>query len=218
MNVGKALQEFGIRTVLMGRGAPPIVERTQRLCDLLFIPKELQSGGMQFGAYLFRDMFCRLPIALGRAHIAFWKLVELNDVQKQWLAEIPEERDRFTDQAADILDFGYGWQEFGHGRTIDSRGKDLIWRSHTQLEAAAATATAAYDYRGTLQSALLGAELALKAGIAALGVSDAELRSQAIGHHLGAATTRLAGLLPRIDHDRIQRVIATFPPFVPRAG
>ncbi|MDF0542777.1 SEC-C metal-binding domain-containing protein [Sphingobium sp. H39-3-25] len=216
MNIGKALQEFGIHAILMGRGTPPIVDRTRQLCDLLFIPKELQSGGMHLGAYLFRDMFCRLyaPIAFGTAHIEFWKLIDLNDVQRQWLASIPEELDRFTDQAADILDFGYGWQEFGHGRTLDARGQDLIWRSHAQLEAAAATATSAYDFRGTVQSALLGAELALKAGLAALGISDAELRSRAIGHDLKAAANRLAGLVPGLDLDRIQRVVALFPPYV----
>jgi hypothetical protein len=171
---------------------------------------------MHLGAYLFRDMFCRLyaPIAFGIAHIDFWKLIDLNDVQRQWLASIPEELDRFTDQAADILDFGYGWQEFGHGRTLDARGQDLIWRSHAQLEAAAATATSAYDFRGTVQSALLGAELALKAGLAALGISDAELRSRAIGHDLKAAANRLAGLVPGLDLDRIQRVVALFPPYV----
>jgi len=125
-----------------------------------------------------------------------------------------EELARFTDQAADILDFGYGWQEFGHSRHIHTRAKNLIWRAHTQLEAAAATATTAYDYRGTVQSALLGTELALKAGLAAHGVSDQELRSRAIGHNLASATERLAALEPGLDAARIERVVAAFPEFV----
>jgi hypothetical protein len=216
MNIGKALEEFGIHTFLMGRGAPPIVERARRLCDQLFVAKERQTGGMHLGAYLFRDMFCRLyaPIAFGTARINFWTLLELNDIQKQWLAAVPEELGRFTDQAADILDFGYGWQEFGLGRSLDARGNDLIWRAHTQLEAAAATATSAYDFRGTVQSALLGAELAIKAGLAALGVTDFDLRSRAIGHDLGAAASRLGAMVPAIDQARMQRVIARFPPYV----
>lgn len=216
MNIGKALAAFGIHAVLMGQGAPPIAVRARRLCDLLFIPKELQSGGMHLGAILFRDMFCQLyaPIAFGTAHIDFWKFVDLNDVQKQWLSAIPEELDRFTDQASDILDFGYGWQEFGHGRSIDARGKNLIWRAHTQLEAAAATATSAYDFRGTVQSALLGTELAIKAGLAALGVTDLELRSRAIGHDLDAAAARLGALATGFDQARVRRVVAAFPPYV----
>src|SRR5690606_15829484 len=135
--------------------------------------------------FLFRDMFCRLyaPIAFGTSHIDYWKMLDLSDLQKRWLVNSQESLDRFTDQAADILDFGYGSSEFGHARQLDPRGKDLIWRAHTQLEAAAATATSAYDYRGTIQSALLGTELALKAGLACVGVPDPELRSKKLGHN-----------------------------------
>jgi hypothetical protein len=215
MNVGKALESFGISTVLLGTDIPPIVERTRKLGNQLFVPKELQLGGMHLGAYLYRDMFCRLyvPISFGQVAIDFFELIELNDVQRRWIAESPDELARFTDQAADLLDFGYGWQEFGHGRQFTPRSKDLIWRAHTQLEAAAATATSAYDFRGTVQSALLGAELALKAGLAAHGVADLELR-RAIGHNIAAATDRLATFEPALDVARIKRVITRFPDFI----
>lgn len=217
-NIGRALGEFGYHSfVLMGRGTPPIVERAHKLNDMLFVPKELQTGGMHLGAFLFRDMFCRLyaPIAFGTCRIDFWQMLELSNFQKQWLAEDPGSLARFVDQASDILDFGYGWQEFGHGRTIDPRGRDLIWRAHVQLEAAAATATSAYDFRGTIQSAILGAELALKAGLAALGVTDTELSSKKkIGHDLKAAAIKLSGLCPSFDVDRVLRVVKTFPDFV----
>lgn len=216
MNVSKALESFGIHAILMGHGTPPIVERVRRLGDQLFVPKELHTGGMHLGAYLFRDMFCQLyaPVAFGTCAIDFWMMVDLNDIQKRWLAETPDEFARFTDQAADILDFGYGWQEFGHGRSLDLRSKNLIWRAHTQLEAAAATATTAYDFRGTVQSALLGAELALKAGLAAHGVGDPELKSRSIGHNIGAAAARLAIFEPAFDVARVQRVATLFPDYV----
>lgn len=217
-NIGRALREFGYESfVLMGRGTPPIVERAHKLNDMLFVPKELRSEGMHLGAFMFRDMFCRLyaPIAFGTVQIDFWKMLDLSDFQKRWLSDDPDALARFVDQAADILDFGYGWQEFGHGRTIDARGSDLIWRAHVQLEAAAATATTAYDFRGTVQSALLGTELALKAGLAAEGVSDTELSSKnKIGHSLEAAAIRLAGFCPGLDLDRVLRVVRTFPDFV----
>lgn len=217
-NIGRALREFGYESfVLMGRGTPLIVERAHKLNDMLFVPKELRSEGMHLGAFMFRDMFCRLyaPIAFGTVRIDFWQMLDLSDFQKQWLADDPEALARFVDQASDILDFGYGWQEFGHGRSIDARGRDLIWRSHVQLEAAAATATTAYDFRGTVQSALLGTELALKAGLAAEGMSDKELSSKnKIGHNLEAAATSLAGCCPNFDLDRVIRVVRTFPDFV----
>lgn len=216
LNVGKALEGFGIHTVLMGVGASPVAERARKLNDQLFARKELETGGMHLGAFLFRDMFCRLyaPIAFGQCAIDFFQMVDLSDVQKVWLADTPAELACFTDQAADILDFGYGWQEFGHGRSVDPRSIDLIWRAHVQLEAAAATATSAYDFRGTVQSALLGAELALKAGLAAHGVSDKELASRDIGHNLSVAAQRLGAFEPLLDVARIQRVAALMPDFV----
>jgi hypothetical protein len=177
----------------MGRGAPPIARRAQELNAQLFLPKERQAGGLHLGVFLFRDMFCRLyaPIAFGTCAIDFWQMLELSDLQKAWLAESPEQLATFGDRA-----------------------RDLIWRAHVQLEAAAATATGAYDYRGTVQSALLGTELALKAGLAAHGMTDRELAGRGLGHKLTALTAKLAEFEPDIDADRIGRVVATFPDFV----
>lgn len=216
-NIGRALREFGYESfVLMGRGTPPLVERAHKLNDMLFVPNELRVGGVHLGVFMFRDMFCRLyaPLAYGRCRIDFWQMLDLSDFQKRWLADDPEALARFIDQAIDVLDFGYGWQEFGHGRTIDSRGKDLIWRAHVQLEAASATATTAYDFRGTIHSALLGTELALKAGLAAEGVDNTELRSKKIGHNLEAAAIKLAKLCTGFDLDRVIRVVRMFPDFI----
>lgn len=217
-NIRRALREFGYESfVLMGQDTPKIVERAQKINDLLFLPKDLKAGGLHLGAFLFRDMFCRLyaPIAFGTAFIDFWQMLDLSDFQKHWLAEDEMSLARFRDQAADVLDFAYGSLEFGHGRQIDPRGTDLIWRAHVQLEAASATATAAFDYRGTVQSSLLGTELALKAGLAASGVSDLEMsRKSKIGHSLEAAATRLADFCPNFDLDRVIRVVGTFPNLV----
>ncbi|BBE34307.1 SEC-C metal-binding domain-containing protein [Sphingosinicella microcystinivorans] len=216
LNIGRALREFGYEEfVLIGRNKPSIVERAQKFNNMLFVPKELKMGCMHLGAFLFRDMFCRLytPVSVGEVRIDFWEMLDLSDFQKKWLTENPDDLACFTDQSADILDFGYGCYEFGHQRKIDSRGQDLIWRAHTQLEAAAATATSAYDFRGTIQSALLGTELALKAGLAAFGVSDAELRTD-IGHNLCTAAIRLSKFCPLFEVDRVQRVVGTFPRFV----
>lgn len=90
LNIGKALQDFGIHAVLMGHGAPPIARRAQRFSAMLFVPRERQSGGMHLGADLFRDMFCQLyaPIVFGNCAIDFWQLIDLTDFQKSWLAEM----------------------------------------------------------------------------------------------------------------------------------
>jgi hypothetical protein len=218
MNIGKALQSFGIQAILMGPDhmVPEISKRARAINNSLFIPKELQVGGQHLGAFLFRDMFCQLyaPIAFGRTRIDFWKMIDLTDFQKTWLAEDPAKLGQFTDQAMDVLDFGFGWHEFGTTRTVNDRSKNLIWRSHSYLEAAAATAIAGCDYGGTVQSAHLGVELALKAGLAANGVADKELAKKTLGHNLPALTTELSKFESAFDYERVGRVVAKFPDYV----
>lgn len=212
MRVLNALNIDGV--VLIGKNAPPIVHRIHAANNRLFRMEDKREGGVHLGAFVFRDIFCRLPVPLifGSPSIDFFQMVDLSDYQKIWLGQSDIDVARLTDQAADLLDFGYGWMEFGHGRSIDERGTSLIFRAHTQLEAAAATATGAYDYRGTIQSALLGAELSIKAGLAAHGVSDDELK--ALGHNQIKSAKNLAELESDFDLDRVIRVVSLFPDYV----
>lgn len=215
-NVLRVLKRLNIDgVVLIGRNAPPIVRRIHKANDQLFRPEDKQAGGIHLGAYMFRDIFSRLyvPIIFGSPRVDFYQLTDLSDHQKSCLDADPVESARFFDQAVDLMDFGYGWMEFGHGRSIDPRSSDLIFRAHVQLEAGAATATGAYDFRGTVQSALLGTELALKAGLAAHGVTDSELK-QKFGHDLRKAAKQLHNFEPGFDVARVSRVIKTFPHYV----
>ncbi len=212
LRVLKILNIDGV--VLAGRGAPPIVQRIHAANGRLFRIEDQREGGVHLGAFLFRDIFSRMsvPIIFGSPVIDFFRMIDLSEYQKIWLADSAEDVARLTDQAMDLLDFGYGWMEFGHNRTIDPRGPALIFRSHVQLEAAAATATGAYDYRGTIQSALLGSELAIKAGLAAHGLSDDELKD--FGHNQKRAARKLADIENSFDLDRVIRVVAQFPDYV----
>ena len=163
---------------------------------------------------MFRDLFAQfsVPVIFGSPQIDFVDQLDLSDDQKRWLGSDGESLSRFEDQALDLFDFAYGFMEFGHTRSVSERAKDLIYRSHTYLEAASATATAAYDFRGTVQSALIGAELAIKAGLASNGFDDVQLRKQ-FGHDLSNAARALGDFEAAFDSDRVIRAISTFPDF-----
>ncbi len=108
-NILRVLKRLDIDgVILVGDNAPPIVKRIHRLNDLLFRPEDKQEGGIHLGAYMYRDIFCRLyvPIIFGSPSVDFYKLSDLSDYQKQRLHSDPTERDRFFDQALDLLDFG----------------------------------------------------------------------------------------------------------------
>lgn len=213
-NVFRTLNSLGIDgVVLIGSNAPRIVQRIYAMNNFLFRPQDKQAGGIHLGAFMFRDIFCRLsvPVISGTPVVDFMKLVDLSDYQKSWLSEDEASLFQLEDQASDLLDFGYGSMEF-RGKVAEEKGKSFIFRAHTHLEAAAATATGAFDYRGTIQSALLGTELALKAGLAAHGVCDEDLKK--IGHNLKKAATRLSNLETGFDVARVTRVINLFPDYV----
>lgn len=215
MNVLRVLQHLGIDGVtLVGEGSPDIVKRIHTANDRLFRPIDKQEGGVHLGFFMFRDLFCRLyvPVIFGNPNIDFMTVLNLSEDQKRWMSKDAEALARFDDQALDLYDFAYGFMEFGHTCPTNDQSKELIYRAHVYLEAAAATATSAYDYCGTLQSALLGAELALKAGLACHGYDDKSLSG--VGHNLLKATEALRALEPAFDADRVKRAISGFPNFV----
>lgn len=214
-NVLRMLENLGVEGVpLTGERSPEIVKRIHKVNNRLFRPLDMREGGIHLGFFMFRDLFSRLyvPMVFGSPQIDFMKFLDLSDDQKRWMSNDAEAMARFEDQAIDLFDFAYGFMEFGHSRKVNEQSKELIYRSHVQLEAAAATATSAYDYRGTLQSALLGAELALKAGLACNGYSDDKLRKE-IGHNLNKAAEALGELEPNFDANRVTRSVSAFPNF-----
>ncbi|HTG38608.1 hypothetical protein [Sphingomonas sp.] len=215
LNVMRMVKRLGLDgAVLVGKNAPPIVRRIHAANNRMFRPIDMQEGGVHLGFFMFRDLFARfsVPLIFGSPHVDFVKLLDLSDDQKRWLASDKISFVRFEDQALDLMDFGYGWMEFGHSRAVSEDAKDLIYRSHTYLEAAAATATSAYDFRGTVQSALIGAELAIKSGLACHGVDQVQLR-KIYGHDIGKAARALGDLESDFDAGRVIRAISKFPDF-----
>lgn len=215
-NTLRVLKHFNIDGVIIaGQNKAPIVSRIQASNNALFRRQDRAGGGIHLGAIMFRDLFARfdVPVIFGAPNIDVLELVDLTEYQRGWLASDQLESERFQDQALDLLDFGLGMSEFGHGKSLPPLARDLIFRSHIQLEAAAATASGPFDFRGTIQSALLGSELALKAGLAAHGVPEKSLKFD-YGHNQKNAADKLGELETDFDGDRVARVLATFPDYV----
>lgn len=215
-NILGALKRLNIDGVVVaGANAPPIVQRLHAANNLLFRKQDQAVGGIHLGAIMFRDIFARfaVPLIFGSPTVDFFEILDLSGYQKKWLASNVVELGRFEDQSIDLMDFGYGWMEFGHGLSLPKLALEHIYRCHIHLEAAAATATGPCDSQGTIQSALLGSELSLKAGLAAHGISEDELKRD-FRHDQKKAASKLAELELAFDGDRVLRVVATFPDYV----
>lgn len=178
----------------------------------LFRQIDKRNGGVHLGFFMFRDLFCNLsiPLIFGEINVNFIRYLDLSEYQKDWMSKSPHEMEIFIDQALDLFDFGYGSIEFGNEIPAQDLSKQLIYQAKIHLEAAAATATNAFNYGGTLQSALLGTELALKAGLANRGYDENRLR-QEIGHDIQKAADKLGMLEANFDIDRVKNSISSFP-------
>lgn len=215
MNVLRMTQRLGLDgVILVGDNAPPIIKRIHAANSRMFRVVDQREGGIHLGFFMFRDFFAKLsvPLIIGSPYVDFVKQLDLSDDQKRWMGTDPEAMARFDDQSIDLFDFAYGYMEFGHTQSVPDRARELIYRSHIYLEAAAATATSAYDFRGTLQSALIGAEMALKTALVCHGVSDEELRRK-FGHNLYKSAERVGIADPNFDTDRVLRAVSSFPDF-----
>lgn len=210
--VMKKLSHVGY--VLFGAGAHPMVAQILSVHSSLYRPKDLGMGGVHGGIFMFRDVFARIyiPFGYGRMTIEPFKLTDLTPNQIGWLATRPDDLQSFIDQFSDIMDFAGGIGNLGDYKLPPKAALELFWLAAFQLQAAAAALSVAFDFRGAIQSALIGAELSIKGGLVANGATEGEYKAH--GHNLGSATLHFAEKNTGFDLDRALRVIGKLPPYV----
>jgi hypothetical protein len=166
------------------------------------------------GAFMFRDVFAKVsvPIAHGTVRLNPLEFIDLNPTQIKWLASRSHDLDCYLNQFADLLDFGWGRSELGNRRAVNEDCVVTMRLAYFQLQGAAAIVTGAYDYRGAIQAALLGDELALKGGLAAHGI-DEKTRKREYAHDLVGLLNALDPLEASLDSERIGSTIRTFPEY-----
>jgi hypothetical protein len=206
----------GMKYIIAGNHVPREVGLINSITNKLYRPDDIGVGGLHMGVIMFRDVFLKLsvPISYGAVSLNPLDMLDLSETQLDWLASRPADMSLVIDQFIDLVDFGHGMTELGQHRAIGDDCRTFLGLAHFQLQAAAATLTGAYDRRGAVQSALLAAELALKGGLAANGITTAILKDQ-YGHHLKKLTETLAGFEAGLDRERILAVIDKYPQYVP---
>jgi hypothetical protein len=119
----------------------------------------------------------------------------------------------YLDQFFDVADVQYGTQELRKPFATMELVVRFIGLSRLHLHSASAVLTGGYDHRGAAQAALLATELALKAGAAARGLSEHDVKDR-FGHRNTDAADFVGKGQPSFDLARVKRVLATHPPFV----
>lgn len=201
--------------ILAGENAPPIVTRIQAIHTSLYRASDVAIGGLHSGVFMFRDIFVRvdIPFIYGSVTLNPSELTDLNEMQLRWLQSKPEEYAAFQDQFVDIFDFAGGIGGLASYRRPSASALPFLQLAAFQLQAAAATLRQSFDPRGAIQSAIIGAELALKGGLIATGVKEADLGKK-FGHNLAEASNVLATAWAEYDRDRVSAAIKRLPAYV----
>ena len=170
--------------------------------------------GVHGGVFMFRDVFARIyiPLGYGRVRIEPLALTDLSPTQIEWLCSRPEDLRMFSDQFTDIFDFAGGVAHLGNYKRPPPDALEIFRLAAFQLQAAAATLSVAFDPRGPIQSALIGVELALKAGLAAHGADDKQRKMH--GHDLASAARAFLAAAPNFDVQRVLSALKRLPPYV----
>lgn len=201
--------------VMAGVGKPPVLDRIEAAFKSIYRPQDLAMGG-HIGVFMYRDIFARIgvPHVFGQVSINPFKFVDLAPVQLRIIQAEPEAMETFLDQFSDVADIQYGTAELKATFAKIELVERFIGLSRLHLHAAAAVLTGGYDYRGAVQSALLACELGLKAGAAAQGLGETEIKDR-FGHRLGNLADAVGQGFPGFDRDRVRRVLAGQPQYVP---
>jgi hypothetical protein len=197
--------------VLAGSGTPKVLERIRSTFASIYRKQDIQIGG-HIGVFMYRDIFARIdvPRVFGEVGIDPFEFVELTPIQLRIMQIEPDQIETYLDQFCDLADVEYGAEELKE----PFAGMELVARfiglSRLNLHSASAVLTGGYDHRGAVQAALLATELALKAGAAAQGLSEQEIKDR-FGHRNNDIADSLATGWPSFDLGRVKRVLTTQP-------
>jgi hypothetical protein len=204
-----------ISFVIAGQGKPGLLERIEGMFASIYRKQDIAMGG-HIGVFMYRDIFARIgvPMAYGTVRIEPFQHVELTPVQLRIIQTEPDEMATYVDQFCDVADVQYGASEI----KVPFSKIELVGRfvglARLHLHSASAVLTGGYDHRGAIQSSLLATELSLKAGVATQGSSERDIKEQ-FGHHNDRIADFVGSIWPSFDVDRVKRVIAQQPGYVP---
>lgn len=123
-----------------------------------------------------------VPIIFGRVAPDPYELCDLTDRQIEWLRSNTEHDRAHLLNFCKLFDFAACLIPMSGRDPVPEDARSMLRLSASQTQCAAATLCASFDERGAAQSALLAAELSMKAALIRAGTGESELRH--LGHNL----------------------------------
>ena len=212
----KAMRQLGYKSfVVSGSGRSETLDRIRAIHKTLYRRKDIAAGGIHGGAFMFRGIAAAvsIPLIFGNTMINLFEFSDLSPAQINWLQTDAKQVESFTSTCCDLYDFAACLAPFEGYKTPSDRARSLFGLSSFQIQAAAASLCAAFDGRGAIQSAMIGAELALKAALASKGKREEELKSY--GHDRHRLVEELGQLFGSFEFKSVRARMQVMPELVP---
>lgn len=215
MRIAQRLQP-GSSSILQ---SDPLFNAVNHIYGELYRPSDLHMPPMHIGAFMFRDIFfpLRIPVIFGSPAInPVDFLVDVPEIQKQWLFTDQQSGLAFFDQVIDLMDFVYGLNDLEKVGQLPDKTMEWWYLAKQQLEAAAATVLGSFNKYAVIQNCCISTELLLKGALLTSGIDEDTLKNEkkGYGHKLENLVNRTGELLPNLDKDNILFVVQQLPNYV----
>ena len=212
----KAMERLGYKSIAVaGRNSPKILQRIRSLHKQLYRPRDVAAGGVHGGVFMFRGIAAavHIPIVYGRAKINPFVFCDLLPRQIEWLQSDAKRAEAYRNTFCDLFDLAGCIFFFADYEQPTGRAGELFGLAAFQLQGASASLCAAFDVRGAVQSALIGAELSLKGALAAKGISEAQLKIY--GHDRSKLVTEMEKQYAAFETEAVRSRMQRLPMLVP---
>ncbi|MTJ18955.1 MULTISPECIES: hypothetical protein [Nostocales] len=198
-----------------------IYKKLYRLTDLVMPP-------MYMGVFMFRDVFfpLRIPLSSLPAINPVDFLIDVPDIQKQWLFNDQQTGLIFFDQVIDLMDFAYGLDDVEKMGNLPNKTVEWWYLAKQQLEAAAATLLGSFNKYAVIQNCCIATELLLKGALITFGFDEETLANKKpknkkdknnkedYGHNLENLVNKTADHLPNLNRETLLFVVQDLPKYV----
>jgi len=200
--------------VVVGVDSNPLMNRIRTVQKSLYRPNDFAVGGFHGGIYMFRGIAAKIsvPLMFGSVSINPFEMNDLTDMQRRWICFSSEDQENYISVYSDVFDLAGAIGASADYPTPPEEAKKFLMLSSFQLQGAAATVVSAFDVRGAVQSALIGAELALKAALKAKNYDEKKLKSY--GHNLKKLGIAVAVEYQNFNEHKVSEIASALPLYV----
>ena len=211
----KAMERLGYASFsLSSNNSPLLFNRIQSIQRTLYRDKDVAVGGIHGGAFMFRAIatLVYVPIIFGTVQIDPFAYCDLSSKQIEWLRRTEGQERKYLVNFCNLFDLAACINPMSGYREVSDRVVSHLRLSAMQTQAAGAALCAAFDERGAIQSSLIAAELAMKAGLLNVGMLNKELR--ALGHDFEKMVRALNRVYPSLKTEEALGHVKKLPKLV----